>query len=112
DHISFAIIENPMSPADTVCYHVNSMRGCHDSEAIFAALKCRADAKSFAYKTSPRQAHLSDCGVYRLHYMHKVAHYISEKKPASIADEMESLTSSSFNVAKASHFRSALLQAL
>lgn len=93
DHISFAIIENPMSPADTVCYHVNSMRGCHDSEAIFAALKwflypgadklnghsSRADAKSFAYKTSPRQAHLSDCGVYRLHYMHKVAHYISEK---------------------------------
>ncbi|EGZ07920.1 hypothetical protein PHYSODRAFT_527734, partial [Phytophthora sojae] len=65
-----------------------------------------------AYKTSPLQSNSLDCGVYMLHYMHKVARFISEKRPDSVAEKMKSLTSGSFNVTKAGRSRSALLEAL
>ncbi|KAJ8557025.1 hypothetical protein ON010_g8939 [Phytophthora cinnamomi] len=105
DHYSFAIIENPLTPAQTVCYHINSLRGCHKSESILDTLKwflsprgekrkkrgadnSNTEPPVFAYKKSPLHANLSDCGVDMQHYVHKVARFISEEKPASMAEKM------------------------
>ncbi|KAE9148683.1 hypothetical protein PF001_g7231 [Phytophthora fragariae] len=126
DHYSFAVIENPLRPAETICYRIDSLRGFHDSNLIFAALKwllareyrrlngeCTStEPRSFAYTTSPRQQNSSDCGVYVLHYMHKIARHVTENKPASLAGKMDALTSGSFNVTKAARSPTAVLEQL
>ncbi|EGZ30245.1 hypothetical protein PHYSODRAFT_376832, partial [Phytophthora sojae] len=113
DHYCFVIIENPLKPAGTICYHINSLRGYHNSASVLDALiETSVAPQLLAYKTSPLQSNSLDCGVYMLHYMHKVARFISEKRPDSVAEKMKSLTSGSFNVTKAGRSRSALLEAL
>ncbi|KAE9221577.1 hypothetical protein PF005_g7048 [Phytophthora fragariae] len=103
DHYSFAVIENPLRPAETICYRIDSLRGFHDSNLIFAALKwllareyrrlngeCTStEPRSFAYTTSPRQQNSSDC-----------------------AGKMDALTSGSFNVTKAARSPTAVLEQL
>ncbi|EGZ13891.1 hypothetical protein PHYSODRAFT_510942, partial [Phytophthora sojae] len=56
-------------------YHISSLRGYHNSASVLDTLTVALQL--LAYKISPFQSNSLDCGMYMLHYMHKVAWSIS-----------------------------------
>ncbi|EEY66349.1 uncharacterized protein PITG_03914 [Phytophthora infestans T30-4] len=67
---------------------------------------------TYNYVTKPRQANVVDCAVYALHYMHAVMKFIIKHRPESLLEHMPSLTTSTFNVKKASASRAKILSTL
>ncbi|KAF4137827.1 Ulp1 protease family C-terminal catalytic domain-containing protein [Phytophthora infestans] len=124
DHWSFVVAERPLSSESTVIYHVNSLRGGHEPDYIFAEIewflvKTKASDTSdttvtttYNYVTKPRQANFVDCAVYALHYMHAVMKFIIKHRPESLLEHMPSLTTGAFNVKKASASRAKILSTL
>ncbi|KAF4144062.1 Ulp1 protease family C-terminal catalytic domain-containing protein [Phytophthora infestans] len=124
DHWSFVVVEHPLSSESTVIYHVNSLRGGHEPDYIFAVIewflvKAKASdindttvATTYNYVTKPRQANFVDCAVYALHYMHAVMKFIIKHRPESLLEHMPSLTTGTFNVKKASASRAKILSTL
>ncbi|KAF4144064.1 Ulp1 protease family C-terminal catalytic domain-containing protein [Phytophthora infestans] len=124
DHWSFVVVERPLSSESTLIYHVNSLRGGHEPDYIFAVIEwflVKAIASdtsgttvttTYNYVTKPRQANVVDCAVYALHYMHAVMKFIIKHRPESLLEHMPSLTTSTFSVKKASASRAKILSTL
>lgn len=125
DHWSLLILEQAMNKTKAAIYHVDSVRGRHDSAQIFGMVKqvlarqrqkhigeeTPFDCEVHAYMTKPLQSNGFDCGVYMLHYMYRTRIYVVKHSPASLQQKMEKLVTG-FNASKSAKSHSSLLNAL
>ncbi|EGZ27536.1 hypothetical protein PHYSODRAFT_472272 [Phytophthora sojae] len=91
DHRSFVVIERSLQPGSTIFYHINSLPKYHASHRVLEVLRDFIfSAQPISWTTPPEQlrevyvryeAVSNERIRCMLHYMHRLAQYVAEKKP-------------------------------
>jgi len=105
-HWSFVVIENAYEEIGlTTFFHVDSIRGFHNTRALSSVLinyiSCEKKLKkgiahSMKYKqvsvsTDPQQRNSFDCGIFVLHYMEKINQQLLEDPTLTLSKRIREL---------------------
>ncbi|KAE8976113.1 hypothetical protein PR001_g25510 [Phytophthora rubi] len=113
-------------------FHVNSLKGAHDSAYVFNMMRWHLAKERHKYPdltplgtytagvfdTKPQQSNCVDCGLYVLHYMEKIGKYILELQEIStttvpsILEYLATWTSGSFTARSAAKRRNVMYQTI
>ncbi|ETO60910.1 hypothetical protein F444_20942 [Phytophthora nicotianae P1976] len=106
------VVEVPAKPSRRM-FHVDSCVEIHESSHVFSiatkllAAVCEVTSDGSptvsVCETHPQQKNNSDCGIYMLYYMEKIAVYLSQNKTKSIQSEIKKLTSG-LNIGRSDKF--------
>ncbi|ETP27863.1 hypothetical protein F442_22852 [Phytophthora nicotianae P10297] len=120
NHWSLLVVEEPTKPSRRMFY-VDSCVGIHESSHVFSiatkilAAVCEVtsdDSPTVSVcETHPQQTNNSDCGIYMLYFMEKIAVYLSQNKTKSIKNEIKKLTSG-LNIGRSDKFSIKMQQRL
>ncbi|KAE9033702.1 hypothetical protein PR002_g8530 [Phytophthora rubi] len=130
-HWSFITVENAFRDGPTGLFHVNSLKGVHNSLRVFDTVKwflfqeqrrlagdTLCEWRYGTFNTQPQQSNAVDCGIYLLHYMDIMARKIVElqpqlcTRPRTMKDKVAEWSVGKFNTHQAEERLGSLLDVL
>lgn len=103
-HWSLLIIEEPPPRTGTIIYHIDSIPGYHDTNAMAAVMikyfamksnsRTHPQAKAIVpVPTVPNQENSFDCALFVLYYAGKVCDYIIRERPTTLKIAIQDIAS-------------------